>query len=142
MNEVGKMKISTSARSQARGPGQASVLRRRVVPADYYLWRDKADANAAALATSDSVSGHPSVCTVYVRVRGENIVFFGNSRSGKVLQLQWNPYAGLCFFWRYFQKQITVEGIAEVLDRAVADDYWDRRPRESKLGARASRPHL
>lgn len=104
--------------------------------------RDDADANAAALATSDVTSGRPSVRTVYVHIRYEEIVFFVNSYSGKGQQLQWNPYAALCFFWRYMQQQVTVDGLVEVLDDAVADDYWSRRSRESTLGSHASRQHL
>lgn len=104
--------------------------------------QDDADANAAALATSDSVSGRPSVRTVHVHVQDDDIVFFVNSRSGKGQQLHWNPYVALCFFWRYMRKQITVDGQVEVLDDAVADDYWGRRGRGSTLGARASRQHL
>ncbi|MDT0496587.1 pyridoxal 5'-phosphate synthase [Algiphilus sp. W345] len=102
---------------------------------------DDADANAAALATADSASGRPSVRTVYVQIVEQDIVFFVNARSGKGRQIEWNPYVGLCFFWRYMRRQVIVEGRIELLDPAAADACWRDRPRESRLAAHASRQH-
>ena len=100
-----------------------------------------ADANAAALATADSASGRPSVRTVYVHLVEQGLVFFVNARSGKGRQLEWNPYASLCFFWRYMSRQVIVEGEVELLDSAAADACWRNRPRESRLAAHASHQH-
>lgn len=97
-----------------------------------------ADAHAAALATADTSTGRPSVRIVYVHVQNGEIAFFVNSKSGKGRQLEWNPQAALCFFWRYLQAQVTLDGTIEELDAETADTLWQTRSRESRLAAHAS----
>lgn len=100
------------------------------------------EANTAALATAEISSGRPSVRTVYIHVEQDSIMFFVNTKSGKGRQLEWNPQVALCFFWRYLQKQVTIEGKVEQVSDSVADALWAKRPRESKLASRVSEQHL
>lgn len=93
------------------------------------------EAHAAALATADR-QGRPSVRTIYViAVEDDGLLFFANQRSGKGRQLLANPRAALCFFWPQLQQQVTLEGSAELLPEAVAEQYWRRRSREAQLAA-------
>lgn len=91
--------------------------------------------HAAALATADRYA-HPSVRMVYVvAVEEPGVLFFANLQSGKGQQLLDNPRAGLCFFWRELQEQVTLEGDVVLQSTEVADSYWRKRSREAQLAA-------
>jgi pyridoxamine 5'-phosphate oxidase len=97
------------------------------------------DATAAALATADS-SGQPSVRIVLVKtVDARGFAFFTNRESRKGRELAGNPRAALCFHWPAIGEQVRAEGAVALLDDAESDAYFASRPRESQLGAWASR---
>ena len=97
------------------------------------------DPTAMALATSDE-HGRPSVRMVllkHVDVRG--FVFYTNLQSPKSTDLRVNPHAALCIHWPKLERQIRVDGQAELVGDTEADTYFATRPRLSQLGAWASR---
>ena len=94
---------------------------------------------AVTLATAD-IEGRPSARVVLLRrFDHRGFVFFTNSRSRKGRELAVNPQAALCFYWDSLGEQVRVEGATEKVDDDESDDYWIHRPRESRLGAWASR---
>lgn len=94
---------------------------------------------AAALATA-TPDGRPAVRMVLVRGWDERgLRFFTNTQSRKGRELQQNPQAALCFYWESLQRQIRIEGEVEFVSSEEADVYWHSRPRESRIGAWASR---
>lgn len=93
---------------------------------------------AMVLATVDD-AGRPSVRTMVIRRFDERgFVFFTSRRSRKAQQLAENPHAALCFFCQPLKEQVTIEGTVEQVDKAEADDWWRRRPRDSQFAAWAS----
>jgi pyridoxamine 5'-phosphate oxidase len=64
--------------------------------------------------------------------------FFTNYNSQKGEDLQQNPNATVCFFWKELQRQIRIEGIVEKVSNEMNDEYFNSRPEGSKLGAWAS----
>ncbi len=97
------------------------------------------DPTAAALATADA-AGRPSVRVVLVkRVDERGLAFFTNRESRKGRELAENPRAALCFHWPALGEQVRAEGPVTVLSDAESDAYFATRPRESQLGAWASR---
>lgn len=100
---------------------------------------DLRDPTAVALATT-SVDGQPSVRMVLMRgwdARG--FKFFTNCHSRKGKELAANPRASLCFHWEPLQRQIRIDGTIELVSDEESDAYWAGRPRESRIGAWASR---
>ena len=96
------------------------------------------DANAAALATS-TPDGSPSVRMVLVkRVDERGFCFFTNIESRKGTQLQANPRAALCFYWKSLRRQVRVEGPVSAMTDADADEYFHTRSRNSQIGAAVS----
>ena len=94
---------------------------------------------AVVLATADG-EGRPSARVVLLRGwdhRG--FVFFTNSRSRKGQELTTNPEAALGFYWDFLGEQVRIEGSATRIEDKESDDYWLRRPRESRIGAWASK---
>lgn len=97
------------------------------------------DPTAAALATADG-AGRPSVRIVLVkRVDERGLVFFTNRESRKGRELAANPRAALCFHWPALAEQARVEGPVQAVSDAESDAYFATRPRESQIGAWASR---
>jgi len=101
--------------------------------------KDIPDASAMTLATADK-SGQPSVRVVLLKGHDERgFVFYTNFESRKASELKNNPRAALCFHWAPIMKQVRVEGIVEQVSDAEANAYFKSRPRESQLGAWASK---
>ena len=98
-----------------------------------------AEPSAMTLASA-SRDGFPSARIVLLKAYdGRGFVFYTNLGSRKAQELAANPLAALCFFWMPLDKQIRVEGAVERVTDAEADAYFATRPRESQVGAWASR---
>jgi pyridoxamine 5'-phosphate oxidase len=96
---------------------------------------------AMTLATCDA-DGHPSARTVLLKAfDARGFVFYSHLPSNKGRQLAANPRAALLFHWKLLDEgiQVKVEGEVETVTDAEADAYFATRPRESQLGAWASR---
>lgn len=107
------------------------------------LWREARECavwepDAMSLATVDA-GGQPHLRTVLLKeadMRG--FVFYTNYESRKGRDLEDNPRAALCFFWRTLRRQVMVEGKVARLSGEESDAYFASRVRASQLGAWAS----
>jgi len=96
------------------------------------------DANAMSLATIDA-SGRPSIRVVLLKTLDDRgFVFYTNTLSRKGQALAANPVAALNFHWKSLRRQVRIEGAVEQVTDAEADEYFQSRPRGSRIGAWAS----
>lgn len=94
--------------------------------------------NAMVLATC-SLDAVPSARIVLLKGYDDNgFTFFSNSGSRKGRDLAENPRAALLFPWHQMERQVRVEGVVALIDRALTERYFHSRPRGSQLGALAS----
>mgnify|MGYP006278524321 CR=1 FL=1 len=97
------------------------------------------DHTACALATAGA-DGAPDVRMVLLKhYDARGFVFYTNLSSPKARQLADNPSAALCFYWMPLEKQVRIRGRVEPAAPEEADAYHASRPRQSQLGAWASR---
>jgi len=96
--------------------------------------------NAMVVATVGA-DGQPTARNVLLRGIDEQgrLEFFTNRDSRKGRELAANPRVGLLFDWMGLHRQVRVDGTAEPLDDAGSDEYFDTRPRGSRISAWASR---
>ena len=91
--------------------------------------------HAMTLATADA-SGAPSARTVLLKGCDERgFGWFTNYESRKGRELAVNPRAALNFRWGSLERQVGVVGDVERMGHAESDEYFDSRPRASRIGA-------
>ena len=97
------------------------------------------DPNALALGTANK-EGVPSVRMVLLKGFDQNgFVFYTNLNSQKGNEIKENPNASMCFHWKSLLRQVRIVGTLKQVEDKVADDYYNSRGYESKIGAWASK---
>jgi pyridoxamine 5'-phosphate oxidase len=97
------------------------------------------DPDAMTLATVDA-DGLPDARMVLLKaLEPRGFTFYTNSESAKGLELGSNMKAALVFHWKSLRRQVRVRGPVEIVTTAEADAYFASRPRDSRIGAWASK---
>jgi len=133
-----RQKMSDTAAQPAREPATDDPF------AKFGEWLAEAegtepnDPNAMALATT-TPDGFPSVRMVLLKGHDERgFVFYTNLESRKGGELAANGNVALLFHWKSLRRQIRIEGPATPVSADEADEYYNSRPRGSRIGAWAS----
>ncbi|MEV6320979.1 pyridoxamine 5'-phosphate oxidase [Nocardia sp. NPDC051787] len=101
-----------------------------------------AEPNAMVLATVSVVDGTPRPVARTVLCKGlspDGVIFYTNYDSDKGAQLAAVPYAAVTFVWPALGRQVHLRGTVERVPTETTAAYWRSRPRDSQLGAWASR---
>ena len=115
-------------------------------PLDLFeVWMEEArktepnDPNAVALGTSDD-NNSPSIRMVLLKdFNKDGFVFYTNLNSQKGNELKNNPKAAMCFHWKSLLRQVRINGTVNKVSDKVADEYYNTRGYESRIGAWASK---
>ncbi len=111
----------------------------------FKIWMEEAktaelnDPNALALATAD-INAKPSVRMVLLKDFSKSgFIFYTNLESQKSNELKENPKASMCFHWKSLLRQVRVNGILTKVNEDLADEYYNSRSYDSRIGAWASK---
>ena len=97
------------------------------------------DPNALALGTANK-EGVPSVRIVLLKDHSKKgFVFYTNLNSQKGNEIKENPNATMCFHWKSLLRQIRIVGTLKQVDDETADEYYNSRAYDSRIGAWASK---
>ena len=97
------------------------------------------DPNALALGTA-SKEYIPSVRIVLLKGFDKNgFIFYTNLNSQKGNEIKENPNATMCFHWKSLLRQIRIVGTLKQVGDKTADDYYNTRAYESRIGAWVSK---
>jgi len=115
-------------------------------PVDLFeVWMNEAiktelnDPNAVALGTSDQ-NNSPSIRMVLLKdFNKDGFVFYTNLNSQKGNELKNNPKVAMCFHWKSLLRQVRINGAVKKVSDEVADEYYNTRGYESRIGAWASK---
>lgn len=113
--------------------------------AEVGAWLEAASARGEVEPASMSVAtvdaeGRPSLRLVLLRgIDARGFVFYTNLGSRKARDIAVNPRVALCLHWKTMTRQVRIEGRAEAVSDAEADAYFASRPRDSQIGAWASK---
>lgn len=100
---------------------------------------DPEDYNAMCVATQGLSGGMNGRIVLLRALEGDCLRFFTNYESEKGKELLASPEIACVFFWKELERQVRVRGHATPSSDAVSDAYFASRPRDSQIGAWASR---
>ena len=110
----------------------------------FQRWFDEAlaaqlhEVNAMTLATVGA-DGRPAARIVLLKgVDAGGFVFYTNYASRKGRELAANPHVALVLHWAALERQVRIEGSAQIVSPAESDAYFESRPLASRIGAWAS----
>jgi pyridoxamine 5'-phosphate oxidase len=101
--------------------------------------------NAMILATA-TPDGKPSARVVLLKgvehhhedIEAGGFIFYTNYNSQKGQEIAENPHISLCFNWLDLQRQVRIDGVAHKIAEEISTEYFNSRPRSSRIGAIAS----
>ena len=97
------------------------------------------DPNAIALATVDP-DGMPNARMVLLKdIEQDAFIFYTNYDSRKGQELDATGKAAFVMHWKSLRRQVRVRGIVDREDGEKADEYYNSRSLQSRIGAWASK---
>lgn len=138
-NDISKRKLRSSLKDLSEDSVSLDPITQFAIWMSEAIESNLLEPNAMTLATA-SKEGIPSARTVLLKGFDERgFVFYTNYESSKAKDLDENPNATLLFLWVEFERQVRITGKVDKVSREESEKYFISRPRESQLGAWASK---
>jgi len=96
------------------------------------------DPTAMILSTVDKDQKPSSRIVLLKEYSNDGFTFFTNYESRKGKDLANNSFASLLFYWQEFDRQIRIEGDVCKTAEETSNQYFDSRPKESRIAATIS----
>lgn len=93
--------------------------------------------NAFILSTSRNDKPHARVVLLKGLI-GNKLYFYTNYKSSKGSEIEANDSVAMTFLWLPLQRQVRIEGKVSLATPQESDEYFNKRPRGSQIGAIAS----
>jgi len=143
----GKINLAGMRTNYSAAPFDESHVLKNPI-GQFKVWFDEVvhskieEPNAMTLATASN-EGTPNARIVLLKeFNKKGFVFYSNYDSQKGKELEKNNTAVLLFFWKELIRQIRIRGIVEKISYEESNEYFHSRPRESQLGAWASKQSI
>lgn len=94
--------------------------------------------NAFVLSTVDAQHRPHARVVLLKGIYDGQFVFYTNYSSSKGKELEHNARVAITFVWLPLARQVRIEGTVTKVDAKYSDDYFQKRPRGSQIGAIAS----
>jgi pyridoxamine 5'-phosphate oxidase len=94
--------------------------------------------NAMNLATVGNILRPSSRIVLLKSYNTSGFVFYTNLNSRKGIEIKKNARVFLNFYWKSIFKQVGIEGNAKLVFDKEADEYYNSRSKNSRIGAWAS----
>jgi len=94
--------------------------------------------HAMNLSTVDDLAQPSSRMVLLKQISDQGLIFYTDYESQKGQTLNKNPKAALNFWWAETNKQIRIEGICQKTSKEDSDNYFESRPKGSKISATIS----
>ncbi len=113
--------------------------------AQFSTWLDEAiaegfyDANAMVLSTVDAENFPQSRIVLLKGLRPDGFLFYTNYNSHKGRELDNSNKVALNFWWDKMERQVRITGTVRQLSYEENNNYFHQRPKDSQLGAMASK---
>jgi pyridoxamine 5'-phosphate oxidase len=105
---------------------------------DEALKADIPEPNAMNLATITK-EGRPTSRIVLLKgIDNGQFVFYTNYQSRKGKEIASTPFVCINFFWPELERQVRIEGKVNKVTAATSDEYFNSRPKGSRIGAHVS----
>lgn len=114
----------------------------------FTIWYNEALASdikepTSMILSTSTKEGRPSSRVLLLKhYDARGFAFFTNLTSRKGRELAENTQVAMLFYWMQLERQVRLEGIVERVTEKEADDYFMQRPRESQIGAWASKQSM
>lgn len=97
--------------------------------------KSEQEPNIMSISTVDENKMPRSRIVLLKKFSKSGFVFFTNYNSRKGLNINLNSNVCLSFYWPNFERQVIVNGKATKISETESIEYFDRRPKGSKIGA-------
>lgn len=89
---------------------------------------------SACCLSTYGLDGYPNSRFLSLKeVLGNTFVITGPLNSRKGIEIQHNPKVSLTFWWTESERQVRIQGSAEIIDNRLSNSYFNDRNRESKI---------
>lgn len=97
--------------------------------------KSEQEPNIMSISTVDENKMPRSRIVLLKKFSKSGFVFFTNYNSRKGLNINLNSNVCLSFYWPNFERQVIVNGKATKISETDSVEYFDRRPKGSKISA-------
>ena len=97
--------------------------------------KSEQEPNIMSISTVDENKMPRSRIVLLKKFSKSGFVFFTNYNSRKGLNINLNSNVCLSFYWPNFERQVIVNGEATKISETDSVEYFDSRPKGSKIGA-------
>ena len=93
----------------------------------------------STVLTTSGLDGYPHSRIVLIKeITDKGPIFFTNYDSLKGQEIAANPQVSMLIYWKEFDRQIRLTGIASKISRQASEEYFQSRSKGSQLSALAS----